>query len=50
MLEQYSIVGRSVLIEALSPAFLEQISISEALAYRDANRPGISLCGPKIAI
>ena len=37
MLERYSIVGRTVLMEALSPAFLQQISIADALKFRDAN-------------
>jgi hypothetical protein len=49
MLEQYSIVGRAVLVKALSLSFLEQISVSEALKFRDANTEALERFRTKVA-
>jgi hypothetical protein len=49
MLERYSIVGRTVLMEALSPVFLEQISVADALKFRDANGESLERFRRRIA-
>jgi hypothetical protein len=47
-LERLSVVGRAVLMEALSPAFLTQLSIGDALRYRDANLEALTRFRTKI--
>jgi len=40
-LERYAIIARAVLIEALSPSFLRQLSLDQVLHFRDENRKSL---------
>ena len=40
-LERYAIIARAVLIEALSPNFLRQLSLEQVLGFREENRKSL---------